>query len=211
MKIVIFDMDGTLIDSGRDITESVNYVRRTVYGLEPLGVDFVVEAINRDQRNLALLFYRTEVYEPRAQEVFEAHYLDQCVQTTRLYNGIRELLDELAAMDVRLGVATNAPAVFARRMLNHLGVAGYFSHIVGSEQVARPKPHPAMLRRILDAHGFTPKRDFALMVGDNGKDMEAAGNAAIPGGFVTWGFSPVGQGDYVFHHPGELLRAVRRG
>jgi phosphoglycolate phosphatase len=211
VKIVIFDMDGTLIDSGRDITASVNHVRSTVYGLAPLSVDFVVEAINRDQRNLALLFYGRREYESRAQQVFEAHYLEQCVRTTRLYEGIDTMLRELTAMDVRLAVATNAPALFARRMLAHLGVADGFAHIIGSEHVRRPKPDPAMLQLILDDFGFDQGRDFALMVGDNSKDMEAARNAGIPGGFVTWGFSPAGAGEYVFHQPGELLETVRTG
>lgn len=209
MQIVIFDMDGTLIDSGRDITASVNHVRKTVYGLGPLTISFVVEAINRDQRNLALLFYERTTYEPEAKSVFEDHYHDQCVQTPCLYSGIGQLLDELAGDGVRLSVATNAPAVFAGRMLTHLGVANTFDRIIGSEDVKKSKPHPAMLHLILDEYGFTPEQDFAIMVGDNGKDMEAARRARIPGAFVTWGFSPVGVGDFVFEHPDELLNLVQ--
>jgi phosphoglycolate phosphatase len=211
MQIVIFDMDGTLIDSGRDITASVNHVRKTVYGLGPLTISFVIEAINRDKRNLALLFYERATYEPEAKTVFEAHYHDQCVQTPRLYSGIGQLLDELAGDGVRLSVATNAPAVFAGRMLTHLGVADIFDEIIGSADVEKSKPHPAMLHLILDNYGFNPKRDFALMVGDNSKDMEAARRAGIPGAFVTWGFSPVGVGDFVFEHPDELLQLVQTG
>jgi phosphoglycolate phosphatase len=209
MKIVIFDMDGTLIDSGRDITASVNHVRKKVYGLGPLTISFVIEAINRDQRNLALLFYEKTTYEPEAKTIFEDHYHDQCVQTPCLYSGIGQLLDELAGDGVCLSVATNAPAVFAGRMLNHLGVADTFDKIIGSEDVKRSKPHPDMLHLILDEYGFTPERDFAIMVGDNGKDMEAARRAGIPGAFVTWGFSPQGEGDFVCDHPDELLQLVR--
>ena len=209
MKIVIFDMDGTLIDSGRDITASVNHVRKTVYGLGPLTISFVIEAVNRDQRNLALLFYEKTTYEPEAKTVFEAHYHKQCVQTPYLYNGIAQLLDELAGSGVRLGVATNAPAVFADRMLTHLGVADIFDRIIGSEDVEQSKPHPDMLHLILDDYGFNPERDFAIMVGDNGKDMEAARRAGIPGAFVTWGFSPIGVGDLVLENPDELLQLVQ--
>jgi phosphoglycolate phosphatase len=209
LQIVIFDMDGTLIDSGRDITASVNHVRKTVYGLGPLTISFVVEAINRDQRNLALLFYERTTYEPAAKTVFEAHYHEQCVQNTRLYNGISRLLAELTAAGARLSVATNAPAVFAGRMLRHLGVADTFDRIIGSEDVHQSKPHPEMLHCILDEYGFTCERDFAIMVGDNSKDMEAARRAGIPGAFVTWGFSPAGEGDFVLEHPDELLQLVQ--
>lgn len=211
MQIVIFDMDGTLIDSGRDITASVNHVRKTVYGLGPLTISFVIEAINRDKRNLALLFYERATYEPEAKTVFEAHYHRQCVQTPRLYSGIGKLLEELADDGVRLSVATNAPAVFAGRMLTHLGVADIFDKIIGSADVEKSKPHPAMLHLILDEYGYNQERDFALMVGDNSKDMEAARRAGIPGAFVTWGFSPMGVGDFVFKQPDELLQLVLTG
>lgn len=209
MQIVIFDMDGTLIDSGNDITASVNHVRETVYGLGPLSRDFVIEAINRDHRNLALLFYQTRLYEPEAQRVFEAHYHRQCIRTPRLYTGISALLNDFSALGVRLSVATNAPARFAQRMLAHLEIDDLFDAIVGSEDVEKSKPHPDMLHLVLDGYGYSPEHDFALMVGDNGKDMEAAKRAGIPGAFVTWGFSPKGIGELVCSHPCELFQLVQ--
>ena len=205
MRIVIFDMDGTLVDSGHDITASVNHVRKKIYGLGPLTKTFVVEAINRDQRNLALLFYETPLYEPEAQREFEGHYHEQCVRTPRLYPGIRSLLDRLGREGIGFSVATNAPARFAGKMLTHLGIEVLFDRIVGSEDVARSKPHPAMLLDILASYGYVPGRDRALMVGDSVKDMKAARQAGIPGAFASWGFSQEGGGDVVLSHPGEIL------
>ncbi|MFZ5375947.1 MAG: HAD family hydrolase, partial [Campylobacterota bacterium] len=121
-KIVIFDMDGTLIDSGNDITHSVNYVRQERYSLSPMSVQSVVDAINAPHRNLAEIFYGTSRYEPEAKELFESHYYDQCIKNVSAYNGIIEVLETLRGANARMGVATNAPGLFARRMLSHLGM-----------------------------------------------------------------------------------------
>ena len=205
MKVVIFDMDGTLIDSQVDITISINHIRQKHHLLEPLSSDYVVEAINRDQRNLARLFYGTESYLERDKLLFEEHYFDQCIQNTTLYKGIKELLEELKTADVKLSVATNAPTKFAKRMLMHLDVVRSFDHIIGADKVVHPKPHEEMLHHILQRYGFVHKMDSAWMVGDNTKDMQAAENAGISAVFATWGFSPDGIGDCIIKEPLELL------
>ncbi|HFU74267.1 MAG TPA: HAD family hydrolase [Helicobacteraceae bacterium] len=209
MKVVLFDMDGTLIDSQHDITASINYVRKEHYALEALESTFVVEAINRYQRNLPKLFYGTQDYEPSARELFEAHYYDQCIQSPRLYDGIAELLEQLQQSDVALSVATNAPSMFAVRMLEHLNIAHYFDHIVGADMVVKPKPDGAMLNYALERLAFDAQCDHAWMVGDNSKDMEAAHNVNITSIFATWGFSSHGEGDHVIAQPQQLLDIVK--
>jgi len=207
-RIAIFDMDGTLIDSGYDITVSINHVREEHYGLEPLSVQAVIDAINAHSRNLAEIFYLTPVYEERARQTFEAHYYEQCVQNVISYDGIKEILDFFAQSGISMGVATNAPSIFARRMLGHLGLSRYFSHIVGADEVEMPKPHPQMLEKILTHHDYNPGTDYAWMIGDNSKDMEAAAEVGIVGIFAGWGFSSQGEGDYFADHPKKLLRII---
>jgi len=204
MKIAIFDMDGTLIDSAKDITISINEVRRANRNLGPLSEAFVIEAINREHRNLAKLFYGTEIYEEQDRELFEAHYHGQCVQNVALYEGIKESLYALKSKEVLLSVATNAPTKFACRMLEHCGVFDTFDFIVGADKVAKPKPDKEMLELILKGYGYQ-KEHRALMIGDNSKDMQAASQAGIEAAFATWGFSPVSQHHKTLTSPFEIL------
>ncbi len=207
-QIVIFDMDGTLIDTAIDISITVNYVRRHVYGLEPLSQDYVVSAINSINRNLAELFYQTEIYESEAKKAFEEHYHDQCIQNVRPYEGIMETIQALHEHRCLLGVATNAPTPFAKRMLQHLNMAEYFHHIIGADAVTTPKPHPEMLHYHLDAHAYDATCDRAWMIGDNLKDIHAAKEAKIQSIFATWGFNENGEGDYIAHDPLEIARII---
>lgn len=208
MKVVIFDMDGTLLDSKKDITISVNYIREMHYGLEPLSEDFIVDVINMEVRNLPQLFYGTELYEERDRELFEAHYENQCIQNPYLYDGIHETLEELLSSDIKISVATNAPTPFALRMLKHLGVDGMFDVIIGADKVENSKPDPQMLNYILNHYKYDRARDAAWMVGDNSKDMLSAKAAGIDSMFATWGFTPEANHEIVINKPKEILNIV---
>ena len=211
MKVVIFDMDGTLIDSQYDITVSINHVRRLRYDLAPLSSQEVVEAINGHQRNLAAIFYGTKVYHREDREIFEAHYHEQCIQNPQLYRGVAELLGTLGEAGVRLSVATNAPSRFAQRMLEHLGIRSSFDHIFGADMVEKPKPNREMLHAILERYGYGEVGDRAWMVGDNAKDMLAAEHAGITSIFAAWGFSSEGDGDHVAEHPERIAEIIAKG
>ena len=204
MKIAIFDMDGTLLDSAKDITLSVNAVRQSNHGLEALTEDFVIDAINREHRNLAELFYQTKEYEKKDQKMFEEHYNEQCIQHVYLYEGVKETLMALRENQVRVSVATNAPSVFARRMLDKCGVYEYFDFVMGADRVNRPKPDKEMLVYILKNYGYQ-RSHKALMIGDNVKDMQAAQNAGIDSAFATWGFSTQAEHHTVFDSPRDIL------
>ncbi|WP_457746617.1 HAD family hydrolase [Sulfurimonas sp.] len=207
-KIVIFDMDGTLIDSKKDITISINYVREQHHNLPPLSENFIVEAINMHVRNLPKLFYNTEVYEAKDKELFEKHYKEQCIKNPYLYRGVLELLQKLKEANIKLSIATNAPTKFAITMFEHLGVAHMFDMIIGADKVSASKPSPEMIEKILDFYNFNVEGDEAWMVGDNTKDIQSAHNANIKAIFATWGFSADAKHTVVANTPSEVADIV---
>ncbi len=207
-KIVLFDMDGTLIDSSVDITASVNYVRENFYNIAPLSIKEVVDAINTPYLNLAYEFYGRDVYDSDAKAMFEEHYDSGCIKNISLYDGILELLDKLKDGGVLMSVATNAPTAFAKKMTSHLQIDNYFDKIIGADMVKNPKPHPDMLKLLLDNYGYAPDSDKAWMVGDNIKDMHSARNAKIESIFVSWGFAEVDDYDYLSSHALELIDII---
>lgn len=201
-------MDGTLLDSKKDITASVNYVREMHHKLPPLSEEFIVEAINMEVRNLSMLFYETQTYYPKDRDLFESHYEQECIKNVYLYEGVEELLQKLVTSNIKISVATNAPTQFALRMLEHLRVKPLFDVIIGADRVSASKPSPEMLYHILNHYEFDAKNHKAWMVGDNTKDILSAKSAGIESIFATWGFSPKSDAKLIVQKPAEVLDIV---
>ncbi len=209
MKTILFDMDGTLLDSQADIAASINHTREA-RGLAPLALETITRAINDPAINAAELLYGEKAYTRSDRDRFEAHYHTQCLNTVALYEGISELLEALSAQGCSLAVVTNANRRFAERMLAHLGIDRHFGAVLGASCVPRAKPHPDMLHEARRRLGCTRPDEAVVMIGDNEKDMLAAQAAGITGLFAAWGYgigSELAQAS--FDRPLTLLKSYQ--
>jgi len=186
-KIVIFDLDGTLVDSSDNISSAINFVRADS-GLPPLHKDFITSNINKDDINPAEVFYGTNVFTARQKELFETFYLDICTNSLMAYDGVVGALERFKKGGFYLSVATNGASMFAVKMLASLKIDSFFDHLVGADLVESPKPNPDMLNLILDRYAYGSGDFVPFMVGDSIKDIKSAARAGVKSAFASWGF-----------------------
>ena len=200
-RLVVFDLDGTLIDSSRDLATAVNRaLQRVAPGAPPLSDDVVRSFIGSGAGVLiARSLARTGAASSAEQvlPVFLEEYSACLLEETRLYPGTVEALDELRGHT--LAVLTNKPGDMSRTILAGLGVADRFFRIYGAGDVSARKPDPAGLSRLAEEAGVTPAD--TVMVGDSAIDVRTGRAAGAWTAGVTYGFDAESFRD----HPPDLL------
>ncbi len=185
---VVFDLDGTLVDSRRDLATAVNRLREEL-GLQALQVEQIQAMVGEGARVLverALADAQTPALSaPRALERFLVHYDACCLDTTAAYPGIAGLLRGLAPR-LPLAILTNKPERMARKILDHLGLLSFFRLLVGGDSLAARKPDPAGMLHIARALGYPP--GDLVLVGDSRFDAETARAAGCRLLLVEWGY-----------------------
>lgn len=190
MDLVIFDLDGTLIDSQRDLVNSVN-ATRLFMGLPPLEDARIASYVGNGAPVLirrAMGEQASQADVDKALEYFLSYYREHMLDYTRLYPGVQQALDRLHEAGVMLAVLTNKPVRFSQAILDGLGLGGHFRRVYGGNSFEEKKPHPMGLRRIMEELGAPPER--TLMVGDSAVDVQTARNAGVMCCGVSFGFQP---------------------
>ncbi|MGI9952126.1 HAD family hydrolase [Moorellaceae bacterium AZ2] len=189
VKAVVFDLDGTLVDSRKDIALAANRTLRDL-GLPPLPEETIVSFVGGGVDTLVKLFLGPENLHrfEEALSLYRQHYAEGCTGNTALYPGVKEALDFLQARHIPLGLATNKAFFFTQRILQHLGVDGYFSIVLGPEHVKNRKPDPEIINTICQRLKVLPEE--ALYVGDSEVDVECGKRAGTYTCAVTYGFTP---------------------
>ena len=185
-KLIIFDMDGTLVDSSITIVNAINYVREHM-GFHAYDREFILKRINDHTLNPAQVFYHSPRFEPIHERLFSEYYTNNHKKELKLYDGIYELLVEIKNKGCKLALATNAYRNSTMESLSHLQIKDMFDAISCADDVLNAKPYPDMLYKIVDELGLDVKS--SLFVGDGPRDQEAAKNASMDYLMVDWGFS----------------------
>jgi phosphoglycolate phosphatase len=190
-QAVIFDLDGTLLDTLDDLADSMNAALEAM-GLPTHPVDayryfvgdgavmLATRALPEDRRDAETV--------QRAHDLMRAEYKNRWDAKTRPYDGVLELLDALHERGLKLAVLTNKPHDFAELCVQRLLPRERFDAVVGVTPDVPPKPDPTGVRRLTDAWGIPAER--IVYLGDTNTDMQTARSAGFHAVGVTWGFRP---------------------
>jgi len=185
-KLIIFDMDGTLVNSSLTIANAINYVRGNL-GFEAMEQEDILRRVNDHTINPAQHFYHAKAFDADHERWFSEYYTKNHESELVLYDGIKELLHMLKDKGHALGVATNAYRGSTIESLTHLDVYDIFDGIICYDDVAQGKPEPDMLHRLLDE--LNHKNHESLFIGDGPRDEMAAKHAQMDYIMVDWGFT----------------------
>lgn len=188
---IVWDLDGTLIDSAPDICRALNSVLADA-GLETQQEQAVRTMIGNGVPKLVERGFEAVGRPLSASELdvmvgqFMAHYSANPTAHTRMYPGVAETLEKLAAAGVKQGLCTNKPEAVTRSILHQLNIDQYFSAVVGGDTTDARKPDPKPLQVCIDAMGATV--GGTIMIGDSAVDAGSARALRVPIGLVAHGY-----------------------
>ena len=194
LKCVIFDLDGTLIDSGPDLLNTLNYVL-TKNNLKEINGSVIgnlvgggAEAmIRRGYKHLNTHLDEKEI--PSLIDLFINHYYENCTNQTKLYNGVLDILKFLRKKTI-ICLCTNKKQFLAEKILEELGVINFFSYILGSDGKTPLKPEVEMPKKCLKK--FKIPADQVVFVGDSENDILPANQLGMFSVHVTYGYGKIG-------------------
>jgi phosphoglycolate phosphatase len=190
---VVWDLDGTLVDSAADIAASLNRLLGE-NGLASLDSGRIRNMIGEGVAVLIRRGFEAHDITPGGErlaglvERFLAIYSEIATASTRLFPGARKALQTLSDAGLRQAICTNKPEAITRQVLAGLGIADCFDVVIGGDTLPRNKPDPLPLRIALEGLDVTPEQ--SLMVGDSAIDVQTAHAAGVSVAFVTFGYGP---------------------
>jgi len=218
LQAVVFDLDGTLVNSNGDITDCANHMLQH-FGAEPIGVDAVTAMIGDGMNALVdrLLNARfgpdiSDDFRRRALELYSASYHNHPSSPDIVYPGVIGLLETIRNRGLKIGLCTNKPQKPAQNVLKETGLADYFSAVVGGDVLSVRKPDGLHLSHVLALLGNIAP-EHAVIIGDGINDVKTAQAIGCPVLIYRHGYahSPVETlgANGIFNHHDELIEMLR--
>ena len=214
-RTVVFDLDGTLVDTAPDLISALNFVLDRE-GLPPVPLRSARNMIGAGARKLIERGLEVEGREASPAELarltddFIAYYAEHIADASRPFDGLEAALDDLAGLGCRFAVCTNKLEWLSKRLLDRLNLSSRFAAICGADTFGVSKPDPAILRQTVARAGG--ELSSTIMVGDAGPDIGVARRAGVPVIGVSFGYTdvPVSElkPDRVIDHMSELKAAI---
>ncbi|MFN3598175.1 MAG: HAD family hydrolase [Aquificaceae bacterium] len=203
LKAIFFDLDGTLIDSYKDIGIHLNRTLKN-FGLPQVDIEDAKYMVGGGARELLKGYFSDGLLE-ESLRVFRSYYLKEPVIYTKPFEGILELLEACKERGIKLAVITNKMEELSKVILEKLGLMEYFSLLVGGDTYPEKKPSPLPILESLKLLNLSPEE--VLMVGDTEADMKAGRLSKVKRALAKWGYVKLVEEvpDYTFESPFDLL------
>ncbi|MBL4802308.1 MAG: phosphoglycolate phosphatase [Emcibacter sp.] len=212
---IIFDLDGTLVDSARDLSAALNHVLKQAHRPE-IHLSKVRHMVGDGARAMILKGFAETGPLPGEKELnnitqdFLDYYSENITDKTTIFPGVMTVIQELAQMNIPMGLCTNKAIKLTNKLIAQIGLADFFTAVVGGDSFEYRKPDPRHLTATLDMMKCPLNR--AVMVGDSDKDILAAKAAGMPVICVSFGYSktPVSEfnPDIILDHYDDFFKAL---
>lgn len=209
LKLLIFDLDGTLADTSIDIANAVNYAIQPI-GKSRYAVEEIKLMVGSGITNLmrSLIPSESSISEEHIIKRFLDYYSEHLLDNTKAYPYVKETLSKLGD-GYKKAVISNKREGFSREILEGIGILQFFDIVLGSDSVREQKPSPVPLLEVMKRYGAS--KDEAVMIGDSSYDIQAARAAGIKVIAVTYGFrsrESLKDADYIINSFDELLKII---
>jgi phosphoglycolate phosphatase len=212
---IVFDLDGTLVETAPDLISALNYVLDRE-GLRPIPLQAARNMIGAGARRLIERGLEAEGRAMTVKEIdrmtvdFIDYYAEHIADASRPFEGLESALDDLTASGCRLAVCTNKLEWLSKRLLDQLGLSPRFAAICGADTFGVAKPDPAILQQTVARAGG--QLASTIMVGDSGTDIGVARRAGVPVIGVSFGYTDVPIAEFkpdgLIHHMRDLPAAI---
>ncbi len=213
-KLIIFDLDGTLLNTIADLAHSTNFALESngfpTHEIEEYKY-FVGNGINKLFERALPEGEKSEENIAKVRNVFLVHYDRHNADHSRPYEGMVELLEQLQKKGIKLAVASNKYQAATEKLVPHFFPTVSFVAILGQREGINPKPNPTIVHDILSVANVT--KEETLYVGDSNVDMQTAINSGVDACGVAWGFRPVAElgayhPKYIAHKAADILSYI---